>query len=200
MLLPPTLSVGLLSVTGATSTFANGATFATTGGNVGINSSTPFAKLAVQGSADSNDLFSISSSTGSSMLRVNSAGQLLLNDSDNTLPAYSFVNDPDTGFYNNAGNYVAITTGGTVKLQVGTELVSSVNFRPNFTNNNDLGGYSYSWKDIYASGTLYVGMGTTIKSTTSTFATAGGVVGIGTTTPLPGSLSRFGFNFFYQSL
>ena len=70
------LSVGLLSVTGATSTFANGATFATTGGNVGINSSTPFAKLAVQGSADNNPVFDVASSTGSSLLRVLANGYI----------------------------------------------------------------------------------------------------------------------------
>ena len=47
-----------------------------TDGNVGIGTTTPVAKLSLQGTAGANDLFDLASSTGTSVVRVSSQGNV----------------------------------------------------------------------------------------------------------------------------
>jgi len=46
------------------------------GGNVGIGTTSPLTKLSIQGTAGANDLLNIASSTGASMLYINSVGSV----------------------------------------------------------------------------------------------------------------------------
>lgn len=68
----------------ATAAPTNGAAFS---GNVGIGTTTPLAKLGIQGTT-TVDTLDIASSTGTSMLRIKSTGNVGINT---TTPAYKFV-------------------------------------------------------------------------------------------------------------
>lgn len=85
-----------------------------TNGNLGINSSTPFAKLAVQGTADNNPVLDVASSTGASMFRVNAAGQTVLNPGSAAIPALTFSNDTglNGGIYEIEDGVMGVSVNG----------------------------------------------------------------------------------------
>ena len=72
-------STNLLTILGNASTTQLSSTgsayFATSGGNVGIGTSSPLARLSVQAAAG-QDVFNIASSTGASLIYINSAGNI----------------------------------------------------------------------------------------------------------------------------
>jgi len=70
------------------------------GGNVGIGTSTPSAKLTVEGSIDAS-------------------GQFLGNDSDTALaPSFSWTGDTDTGMYRPATNTLGFVTAGAERARI----------------------------------------------------------------------------------
>lgn len=81
---------------------------ATTSDRVGVGSTSPAATLTVQGSstAPTRDLFSISSSTGRSLVNVNPRGDITLSDNTNQT-GYLRINAADTGLASSTGILVA---------------------------------------------------------------------------------------------
>lgn len=75
-----------------------------------------------------------------------------------TNPTITFANDPDTGFRNTGLNIIDIMGGGNpvLNLQPGN-MYAYGNILTATTNVYDLGAGWRSWKDIYASGTAYIG-------------------------------------------
>ena len=73
-------------------------------------------------------------------------------------PAFSFQNDSDTGMYNKSANTLVFSVAGSDMLTLnsggnyfyGTLLTGA-------TNAYDLGSADRSWKNVYASGTAYIG-------------------------------------------
>src|ERR1035437_5493973 len=59
---------GVLAVTGTGNSYILG--------NVGIGTTSPLTKLSIQGTVGANDLLNIASSTGTSLMYINSAGNV----------------------------------------------------------------------------------------------------------------------------
>lgn len=84
-----------------------------------------------------------------------SSTQFTANPGSAAAPSFSFSNDSDTGIYTSAANTVAIGTGGSWRLSIGSSSISATStILPGATNLFDLGSPTYSWKDVYASGTV----------------------------------------------
>jgi len=89
------------------------------------------------------------------------------------LPAYSFIGDPDTGFYTSAPNNIVTSLAGTA-----ITTWTSGTFRATSNNVTSLGTAAVSWSDIYASGTANLA---TINAVTSTFTSTSTHNGISNT-------------------
>ncbi len=182
-------------------------------GSVGINSTSPIASLALQGTGGTNP-FSINSSTGASLLNVltngnvgigtstpTSAfavvgtttidGRIYVGDGTQALPSFSFINDTDTGFYSVAANTIMAVAGGGNSVQFSnggfTTGGSGTAALPAIT----LGGDTDT--GIWAPGANTLGFATngvnrfTVSTTALTINSAnipGFNVGIGTSTPI----------------
>lgn len=113
-------------------TSSGSAYFATSGGNVGIGTSSPLTRLSLQGIAGANDLLNIASSTGASALYVNAAGsvgigtttpwaQLSINpiSANGIAPSFVIGSSTATNFIvTNSGNTGVGTTSPTGRLAV----------------------------------------------------------------------------------
>lgn len=62
--------------------------------------------------------------TSTTVLQVTSAAQLLVDPGSQTEPAFSFVGDPDTGFYRVAADWFGISTGGAIRVDFNTARAS----------------------------------------------------------------------------
>lgn len=63
--------------------------------------------------------------SGNSSITTNASNQLLVTNGTVSLPAYSFTSDPDTGIYRVGANDIAISTGGTNRLEVSSTGISA---------------------------------------------------------------------------
>src|SRR6185369_11806895 len=105
----------------ATSTF-------TSGGFLGIGTSTPWANLSVHNLASSTQttLFAIGSTTNvgagtyatSTLFAVNNLGQALTPVSTASAPSYSFIGNTNFGFTLRSGNALDLVVSGTPSLDV----------------------------------------------------------------------------------
>jgi len=104
------------------------------GGNVGIGTTSPSAKLHTSLSTDvvgnrldlsngqTEDAFQINSygNTGGDLFRVNSSGNILAISGSAASPSYSFVGDTDTGIQNPYANAIMIVGGGNTYAEFST--------------------------------------------------------------------------------
>lgn len=61
--------------------------------------------------------------SGGGTIIIPPGGQVLLDDGSQTLPALSFVNDPDTGFYRDTANIINWTASGSARGRLSTSEV-----------------------------------------------------------------------------
>jgi hypothetical protein len=154
------------------------------GGNVGIGTTSPSAKLDVAGEVSSTAVtvsgVSVcledgsncpASVTGASQWTYDSAGDFVRPNTSTTavsstqfvvstgtaaLPSYSFNGDRNTGLFSYAADGLYFSTGGTTRLQISTSnVISSLNVLPSTHNTYNLGAPgTNAWKNINASGTV----------------------------------------------
>ncbi|MFH1973534.1 MAG: hypothetical protein ABIK13_02910, partial [Patescibacteria group bacterium] len=73
-------------------------------------------------------------------------------------PAFSFQGDEDTGIYSGGSGNLNFTTNGLMRFAVSSGgFYIALNVTPLSNNSYNLGGPTASFKDIYASGTAYIG-------------------------------------------
>lgn len=75
--------------------------------------------------------------------------QELAVDGYSTLPAYSYINDPDTGWYRSSTNTMAASSSANPKLFIGDSVSVATNFLPFIDDGYSLGSLSSRWHDGY---------------------------------------------------
>lgn len=70
-------------------------------------------------------------------------------DGYSTLPAYSYISDPDTGWYRSSSNTLAAATGATPKLFIGSNISTSTDLMPFIDDGYSLGSSTARWRDGY---------------------------------------------------
>ena len=194
---PTNLSVTSVTSTNLFSSNASTTNATTTNLNVsslanilqlGINSSSPIASLAVQGTAGTN-LFSINSSTGTTLLTVLTNGQLLADIGSGGVPGYAFVGDSNTGMYGSGAGVLAFSVDGGTRVRIadaGTEITGGTEASPGWKifDDADTGIFGDTANLI---GIVAGGVGRILVKTTSTLFNptnvAGYQLGINTSTP-----------------
>ncbi len=175
--------------TGASSTYA--AVF--NGGNVGIGTTTPLAKLSLQGTAGSNSILDIASSTGSSILRVTSAGNVGIGT---TTPGASLVvvrslngdiggsaYNPNTGVLATASWSVSTPdAGGALGATNNSYIAPQFAGRISLSTNTSTAGIDLLAESASGDIRLYTGGFATTNERLR--VTSAGLVGIGTTSPV----------------
>jgi hypothetical protein len=144
-------------------------------GNVGIGTTSPYAKLSVVGETVSS-YFTATSTTANGF-----AGAL----GSASLPTHSFVGDSNTGIYSSGADIINFSAGGTNQFTLGTgnavflQPIQALSLGsaslPRFSFNTD------SNTGIFSSGADTLNI--TTGGATSTTFTSTGFVGIGTTSP-----------------
>lgn len=100
--------------------------------NIGMGSTSPFAKLSVHAqNGDLNTtLFAIGSSTATAtttLFAVNNVGQQLNSDGTALLPSIAFGSDTSLGIYKSAVNTLTFSSVGTARFQVAGGVFSGTN-------------------------------------------------------------------------
>lgn len=83
--------------------------------------------------------------------------QELAVDGYSALPAYSYINDPDTGWYRSAANQMTAATNATPRLLIDSTINASAPLLPFVDDGYAFGSPSLRWKDGYFSHSIGVG-------------------------------------------
>ncbi len=106
-----------LVATNATTTTFRASGLATFGGNVGIGTTTPSAKLSVQGDSYLYGNLTVTGSGGiDSNLTV--TGQIFLADGTAAAPSLTFTNDINLGLFKAGTDILGFTTNGSEKMRI----------------------------------------------------------------------------------
>jgi hypothetical protein len=170
----------------------------TSGGNLGIGSTTPTAKLAITGTAGTGDIFAIAASTNARLLTVTSAGNVGIGtttpseklevngygkfDSGVKLLSSGSGLYPDAVLTNGSGDFV-IDAGQTAKFRLLPYLndiwFQNTNSSGNINFSGSSGGNLTGAINFQNTGQINFGPAATARMT----ILSGGNVGIGSTTP-----------------
>ena len=128
------VGVGNSSPTGLLHVSSSALYVSSTSGNVGIGTTAPNAMLHIRSNdiADAKNLLALNTNLGTSLLIIDSSGNLkslagqggpwiytYVNYS-NSQTAYSFYNDPNTGINSTAADSLSFVTGGVNRIQIAT--------------------------------------------------------------------------------
>lgn len=86
-----------------------------------------------------------------------SSTQFIANPGSAAAPSFTFSGETGTGLYLSSSNQITITTNSAARVSFGSDTVFATPLLPSITNSKDLGSGLFSWRNIYASGTAYVG-------------------------------------------
>lgn len=143
-----------LSVTSTSVTDDADLTFDTSTNTLGLGVSadsiiTTGGALTIRSTGANKTLTLTATGTGSVTV---SSGQLLAQDGTNSLPGFSFANDPDTGMYRGGSNDLRFGIGGVLQFYVDSFalFINSTRFRALSNNVTGLGEPDTRWTYLYA--------------------------------------------------
>ena len=144
----PAFSSGMDTDTGIYFSGSNGISIATAGSNR-LTIIAGQATLVGSFVASANNTYNLGKAD-QSWADIYASGTLMIGSGSAASPSIAFGLDTDTGLYRVSDNALGFSTAGNARA-----ILTGTIFRAATNNVIDLGSMATSWKDIYASGTIY---------------------------------------------